>query len=286
MGSAALCRLHFNGGAVNVARTMRIPLAAAAALAALAASTSAPAQPEDGPVWTRKPSPTDAERYYPRMGGGMGGTAALRCKVTGEGTLSDCVVAAEAPSGYGFGQSALAMAHLYRMRTTSRAGKPVAGATVVTPVSFHLTGGSAAPELNIRPGDAAILVTPASGGRQRVGGVMIPCPSAAEPNRQCAGHSFTWRNRASPGRAAAILAASNQRSGISLIECSAKSDGLLHKCRVGGDATPASTEALLELAKLFRAPAFANDSTPVRSGRILMEVDWSLLHPWVPASGG
>ena len=61
-----------------MARIYRIPFAAAAAAAALAASTSAPAQTEDGPIWTRKPSPSDAERYYPRTGGGMGGSAALR----------------------------------------------------------------------------------------------------------------------------------------------------------------------------------------------------------------
>ena len=267
-----------------MARIYRIPFAAAAAAAALAASTSAPAQTEDGPIWTRKPSPSDAERYYPRTGGGMGGSAALRCRVTDDGGLTACTIATEAPSGYGFGQSALNMAHLYRMRSTSAAGKPVAGATVLVPFSFRLAGGSPAPELNMRPGDAAILVTQMS-GRQRVGGVTIPCPSDAEPTRQCLGHSFAWRNRVSPGRAKAVLAKSSQRSGVSLIECSAKTDGTLHKCRVGGETTPASTEALLELATLYRAPSFANDSTPVRDGRILMEVDWGLLNSWVPAGG-
>ena len=267
-----------------MARTNRIPLAAAAIAAAVAASTAAFAQAEDGPVWTRKPSASDSERYYPRTGNGMGGSAALRCKVTDDGGLTGCTVATEAPAGYGFGQSALNMAHLYRMRGASRAGKPVAGATVIVPFSFRLAGGSPAPELNMRPGDAAILVTPMT-GRQRVGGVTIPCPSEAQPSRQCLGHSFTWRNRASPSRAIAVLSKSSQRSGVSLIECSAKSDGMLHKCRVGGETTPASTEALLELASLYRAPSFANDSTPVRDGRILMEVDWGLLHSWTPGNG-
>jgi hypothetical protein len=51
---------------------------------------------------------------------------------------------------------------------------------------------------------------------------------------------------------------------------------------VGGDATEQSTAALVEMAGFFRAPNFAKDSTPMRSGRVLVEIDWGLVDSWTP----
>jgi hypothetical protein len=154
---------------------------------------------------------------------------------------------------------------------------------VVVPVKFELAGGTVAPELNIRAGDSAILVTQMKGESPKRAAI-IPCPSAANPNRQCVGHTFTWRNRASASTLADLLSASDQRTGVSLVECSAAADGTLSACKVGGEATEKSKAALVKMASMFRTPAFANDSTPMSSGRVLIEVDWSLINPWVPAS--
>jgi TonB family protein len=258
------------------------PSLAAAALLSAPASAALAQSTDDGPVWVRQPSRTEIDRNYPiRSAAGVGGAAAIRCKVTAQGTLTNCAVAAEAPAGMGFGQAALNMHRSWRMKPLTSGGKPVAGATVVASVRLELAGGSPAPELNMRAGDAAILVTAVKGAPGA--GVVIPCPTDAEPSRRCLGHAFTWRNRASPGAVARALAASSQTSGISLLECSSGTDGRLSACRVGGEADEASKTALLELSKLFRAPAFAQDSTPMRSGRVLMEIDWGLVRSWQPA---
>jgi TonB family protein len=271
-------------GSIVVGPSIRIALVVGPATALSLLGATALAQPADGPVWTRRPTQADVEKYYPTWSaGGAGGSVALRCRVAANGSLNSCAVAAELPPDVGFGAAAIRMASVYRMKPLSAAGKPVAGATVVVPVTFELSGGTRAPELNTRPGDAAILVTPLKGA-PAASAAVIPCPSDADPRRRCAGHVFTWRNRASPAATAELLRSTDQRSGVTLVECSAGSDGRLSACRVGGDATEQTKTALIEYAGLFRAPAFARDSTPTRAGRVLMEIDWGLINTWTPAA--
>jgi protein TonB len=115
------------------------PLMSAAVLAAPAvAQTEANAAPPrliEHPNWVRKPTGEDVARFYPpdAKKRHINGAAAIACTVTDEGLLTACQVLAEKPPGLGFGEAALKMAPIFRMRPTSKDGQPVAGGAVQIP---------------------------------------------------------------------------------------------------------------------------------------------------------
>jgi protein TonB len=80
------------------------------------------------------------ERYYPERALSLekSGTARMTCKVNADGTLADCKISSEEPSGLGFGSAALKMASLFKMKPETRDGEPVEGASVTVPVVFRL----------------------------------------------------------------------------------------------------------------------------------------------------
>lgn len=91
---------------------------------------------DDG-EFVRAPSGDDVAAYYPDRAQRMGqdGTAAIACRVTTQGSLTDCTIVSEEPAGFGFGASALKMAHIYKLR-------PEAGiADGTVDVAFKLPGG-------------------------------------------------------------------------------------------------------------------------------------------------
>jgi TonB family protein len=81
---------------------------------------------------------------------GIEGKATISCFVTLEGALRDCTVKSEEPEGVGFGEAALAMATLFKMRPATRDGKPMASVLpIIIPIRFTLPvdGGAAARRL-------------------------------------------------------------------------------------------------------------------------------------------
>ena len=66
------------------------------------------------------------------------GKASLSCKVSARGTLEGCSVTAEEPSDMGFGDAAIKMSKLFKMRPMSKDGQPVDGGTVRIPLRFVL----------------------------------------------------------------------------------------------------------------------------------------------------
>jgi protein TonB len=64
------------------------------------------------------------------------GRAVITCTVTAQGSLTGCQVASEDPPDFGFGQAALKMAHLFKMRPQTADGQPVGGAQVSVPIRF------------------------------------------------------------------------------------------------------------------------------------------------------
>ena len=220
-------------------------------------------------VWTEvtPPFPYRARRL------GVGGAVALRCRVTPKGEMADCKVAAEKPAGYEFGKYALPMARYWALKPKTPGDLVPPDTYLTIHFRFHADLGHVS---NHYPGDVAALVTPVEGAPRNRRRVM-PCPAADRPERQCEAHPLEWAARPGYDLIEEITGRSDQKRGVSLLECSAGDDGGLTRCKVGGDATDATEAALLELARHFKAPAKARDGTPVGAGRILVEVDWDIL---------
>ncbi len=90
------------------------------------------------PNWVRRPSPDDIARVYPDAArkARLGGKITLTCKVLETGLLDACGIVQEDPEGMGFGEAALKIARLYRMKPVLADGAPVTGGVVRIPVVF------------------------------------------------------------------------------------------------------------------------------------------------------
>jgi protein TonB len=120
---------------------MRVAVRLFAAVVVLAGASAASAQataPASGDA-PGQGGPPPTARYYPERAArmNMAGSARMKCLVTAEGRLQNCEILSESPEGYGFGQAALNMATLFKMRPQTRDGQPVGGATVVIPLKFN-----------------------------------------------------------------------------------------------------------------------------------------------------
>jgi periplasmic protein TonB len=84
-----------------------------------------------------------ALRYYPQaaQAENVEGRATIECNVTAAGVLAACKVLSEEPAGYGFGESALQMAPLFKMRPATRDGVPISGGPIKIPIRFQLPHG-------------------------------------------------------------------------------------------------------------------------------------------------
>jgi TonB family protein len=90
------------------------------------------------PDWQRFPTVEDMAKYYPKaaLKEDLAGRAVISCMVTLEGRLADCRATAAWPEGAGFGEAAVAMSEVFRMRPQTKGGKPVAGGRVTIPLEF------------------------------------------------------------------------------------------------------------------------------------------------------
>ncbi len=91
------------------------------------------------PDWATLPNANDMSKYYPEVAGmkGLAGKATIRCAVKADGSLSGCVMESESPGGVGFGNAALRMSVVFKMKPKTRDGAPVEGGTVRIPVVFR-----------------------------------------------------------------------------------------------------------------------------------------------------
>ncbi|MBA4011399.1 MAG: hypothetical protein C0481_05985 [Phenylobacterium sp.] len=123
----------------------------AIALAALAVSSpglaAAPPAVVTNPDWLEQPSREDVSNHFPKVAEALGvsGRAVVTCKVDSYGKLEDCEHGFAQPPELGFGEAALAMSGLFRMKPKLIDGRPVEGGVVRIPIRFSLPKASTEP---------------------------------------------------------------------------------------------------------------------------------------------
>ena len=92
------------------------------------------------PDWLRKPGGEDVARYYPDRAQRLerSGRATITCQVRANGTVTNCRIVSEDPPDMGFGDAAVRLSRLFKMRPQTRDGSPVEGASVTIPIAFRL----------------------------------------------------------------------------------------------------------------------------------------------------
>jgi TonB family protein len=92
------------------------------------------------PDWLRKPTGADMAEFYPKAAAAahVEGHATIHCKVAATGELTDCVASNDEPAGQGFGEAALRLSALFKMRPMTRDGIPVSGGRINIPIRFML----------------------------------------------------------------------------------------------------------------------------------------------------
>ena len=125
-------------------RRLALALLAAAAAGSAAAAPQAAgpetADPVVHPRWLRMPSRPELKAHYPRAGGGARGRTAMTCTVQPDGALNYCTVTEAEPAGRGFGDSALAVSTLFRMRRLDADGRKAAGRVVIVRIAWPPPG--------------------------------------------------------------------------------------------------------------------------------------------------
>ncbi len=99
------------------------------------------------PDWVAKPTGEDLTKEYPPLAAllKLEGFATMECTVAADGVLGGCSILRESPVGMGFGEAALDMAALFKMRPQTVNGVPVGGASVVIPLRFALPAEGVSP---------------------------------------------------------------------------------------------------------------------------------------------
>ncbi len=90
------------------------------------------------PSWVTKPTGEQIAQYYPAQADSarIGGRVVIECHVQTSGSATDCTVISEDPPGLGFGEAAVKLAALFKMRPKTVDGVPVSGAGVTVPIEF------------------------------------------------------------------------------------------------------------------------------------------------------
>jgi protein TonB len=79
-------------------------------------------------------------RYYPERAQRLeqSGSVTLQCTVNARGNVENCSIQSEDPANFGFGDAAIRLSRLFRMKPRQANGQPVEGGTVRIPIRFTL----------------------------------------------------------------------------------------------------------------------------------------------------
>lgn len=242
---------------------------------ALATSTSALAQAKTD--WARHPTGADFARYYPKTAAdrSIPGRAILDCDVDAAGALEHCRVVEETPLDHGFGDAALKLSGLFKMKPGTFDPSDPARRRSVVPIIFGMAG-QPLPAQGHQAGQNAwmmkIDVKKESRGAR-------PCPEQGKPDQLCADHAIAWARQPSLMDTVPALEGVDMDAGTSVLLCEVAAEGALKDCGATPEATPAARKAMLALAPLFVAPQKAVDGEAVAGGMIAIPFDWSKITP-------
>jgi TonB family protein len=211
------------------------------------------------------------ERFYPKRAASeeRGGRAKLSCKVMATGSLTRCSIVEETPKDYGFGEAALSLSKLFRMKPKTIDGKPVGGGAITIPIVF-----SVPPRAG--PGDNAMVLTKldAAARAKAPKDSIVPC---LDDVGDCQMRPLTWTALPDKADAARILANVDPGEEWTGARCVIGADGLLYACAFSDKSSPRATAAAQETIKLLRAPKTLEDGAPTEMLTVLIMFPWDEL---------
>ena len=223
---------------------------------ATAASTQSPAPAAPPSVqWVQTPSATLDPLNWPERALRLerNGQATLRCAHDAQGVLSDCRVVDETPMGFAFGQAALRMAKVFRLKPTLSDGSALAPGEVTFPVDFNAAD-FRDPRVRGAP-PRSIPAAPSSATPARLEWVTPPSGGT------------NWREWPAPALRLEI-------SGSATLKCKHDDQGQLSGCAVIDESRPLKGfgDAALRLARTFRLKPTLSDGSPLTAGEITFKV--------------
>lgn len=252
-----------------------------ALIAGGAGAHAAPAKIITRPDWAAKPTGDDMERFYPAKARAenVSGRATITCEVAVDGALVGCRAKNESPAGYGFGDAAVSLGGIFRMKPKTINGEPVGGGTITIPIVFQ------APPDQAEIGDMAMVLTrtgtqptvvaPSVEPADAPKAPIIPCPDGTG---MCQGHFFMWLQKPTAKQNARLVAAAQRSEGATLAYCTITTEGLLDGCQFGGDDyAPATEKAMREAVGLLKAPYKTADGVATASATVVIMFPWDWL---------
>jgi TonB family protein len=232
------------------------------------------------PDWLEKPTADDMEHFYPSKARTdfVSGRATIVCDVTAEGLLVRCEAKSESPKGYGFGEAAVLLGGIFRMKPKTVDGQPVDGGVITIPIVFQAASklaeiGDMAMVLT-RTGTHPVVVAPPVETSDDLEAPTIACPDGVG---MCQGHYFMWAQHPTAKENARLVAAAKPVEGTTFAVCTITTEGLLDGCDFFGDLTPRSEKAMREGVKRLKAPYKTADGLATASATVIIPFMWDWL---------
>lgn len=207
-------------------------------------------------VWAEAPSFGDMAAAWPASAGDIAmGTAVLRCSVAsgGNGKLTNCTIAGQAPKGSPFGGAARTLVDKFRLKVTPEEAKKYAGSDIAVSFRFYNPATPAGQARKVEKPDWIVRINPER--------VVALYPTAA--------------------------ADAGVSEGVGVADCLVAPDGKMTDCKVASE-TPAGLgfgqSAVLAIS-LMQMDPWTPEGRPVAGARVKAPVKFSLApEPVAPAA--